>query len=111
LADDVATSKRVLEAQKGPVVVVGHSYGGAVITDAAAGIPEVKALVYIAAFAPEDNEVLAALGANFSPPELNSALIPEAAGFLYVDRSKFREVLCRDLSEEAARVAAVTQNP
>ena len=53
LPDDVATTKRVIDAEKGPVVVVGHSYGGAVITAAAAGNPNVKALVYVAAFAPE----------------------------------------------------------
>ena len=53
LADDVATTKRVIDAQKGPVVAVGHSYGGAVITAAAAGSSKVKALVYVAAFAPE----------------------------------------------------------
>ena len=88
LADDVATTKRVIEAQKGPVVVVGHSYGGAVITAAAAATPNVKALVYVAAFAPEVDEVLAAPGAKFAPPALSSALVPDAAGFLYVDRAQ-----------------------
>ena len=87
LADDVATTKRVIDLQKGPVLVVGHSYGGAVISAAAAGNPNVKALVYIAAFAPEANEVLAAPSANFAPPALNSALVPDAAGFLYADRA------------------------
>jgi pimeloyl-ACP methyl ester carboxylesterase len=111
LADDIATTKRVIEAQKGPVIVVGHSYGGAVITAAAAGNPNVKALVYIAAFAPEANEVLAAPSANFAPPALNSALVPDAAGFLYVDRAKFRDALCKDVPEADARVAAVTQKP
>jgi pimeloyl-ACP methyl ester carboxylesterase len=111
LADDVATTKRVIDAQKGPVVVVGHSYGGAVITAAAAGNPNAKALVYIAAFAPEANEVLAAPSANFAPPALNSALVPDAAGFLYVDREKFRDALCKDVPEADARVAAVTQKP
>lgn len=111
LADDVATTKRVIDAQKEPVVVVGHSYGGAVITAAAAGNPNVKALVYIAAFAPEANEVLAAPGANFAPSALNSALVPDAAGFLYVDRAKFRDVLCKDVPEADARVAAATQKP
>src|SRR6266702_1428487 len=53
LADDVAVTKRVIDAQTGPVVLVGHSYGGAVITEAAAGSANVKALVYVAAFAPE----------------------------------------------------------
>jgi pimeloyl-ACP methyl ester carboxylesterase len=111
LADDVATTKRVIDAQKGPVLVVGHSYGGAVITAAAAGNPNVKALVYIAAFAPDANEVLAAPSANFAPPALNSALVPDAAGFLYVDRAKFRDALCKDVPEADARVAAVTQKP
>jgi pimeloyl-ACP methyl ester carboxylesterase len=111
LADDVATTKRVIDAQKGAVVVVGHSYGGAVITAAAAGNPNVKALVYIAAFAPEADEVLAAPSANFAPPALNSALVADAAGFLYVDRAKFRDTLCKDVSAEDARVAAVTQKP
>ena len=56
VADDVATTKRVIDAQPGPVVVVGHSYGGVVMTGAAAGNPNVKALVYLAAFAPEVGE-------------------------------------------------------
>jgi len=111
LADDVVTTKRVIDAQKGPVVVVGHSYGGAVITAAAAGNPNVKALVYVAAFAPEANEVLAAPSANFAPPALNSALVADAAGFLYVDRAKFRDALCKDVPAAAARVAAATQKP
>jgi pimeloyl-ACP methyl ester carboxylesterase len=91
LADDVATTKRVIDAQKGPVVVVGHSYGGAVITAAAAGNTNLNALVYVSALAPEANEVLAAPSANFAAPALNSALVPDAAGFLYVDRAKFRD--------------------
>src|SRR3977135_2175866 len=60
--DDIATTKRLIEAQKGPVVVVGHSYGGVVISGAAAGNPNVKALVYIAAFAPEAGGPVAAVG-------------------------------------------------
>src|SRR5499426_4667804 len=65
LPDDVAVTKRVIDAQKGPVVVVGHSYAGAVITDAAAGNAAVKALVYIAAFAPDAGEALGALGEKY----------------------------------------------
>src|SRR5438105_6783633 len=60
LAEDIAVTKRVIDAQKGPVVVVGHSYGGAVITGAAAGNANVKALVYIAAFAPDNGEKITA---------------------------------------------------
>jgi len=111
LADDIATTKRVIDAQSGPVVVVGHSYGGAVITAAAAGSAKVKALVYIAAFAPEVDEVLAAPGAKFAPPALSSALLPDAAGFLYVDRTKFHDVVCKDVPLADARVAAATQKP
>jgi pimeloyl-ACP methyl ester carboxylesterase len=111
LADDIATTKRVIDAQKGPVVVVGHSYGGAVITAAAAGSANVKALVYVAAFAPEVDEVLAAPGAKFAPPLLSTALVPDAAGFLYVDRAKFRDAVCKDVPEVDARVIAATQKP
>src|SRR5262245_15732247 len=82
LSDDIATTKRVIDAQNGPVVVVGHSYGGAVITAAAAGDAHVKALVYVAAFAPDTDEVLAAPGEKFAAPPLSKALVPDAAGFL-----------------------------
>jgi pimeloyl-ACP methyl ester carboxylesterase len=108
---DVATTKRLIDAQKGPVVVVGHSYGGAVITGAAAGNPNVKALVYIAAFAPDANEPVAALQGNYSPPPLATALVPDAAGFLYVDTAKFRDVVAQDLPASLTRIAAATQKP
>ena len=111
LADDVATTKRVLDAQKGPVVVVGHSYGGSVITDAAAGNPNVKALVYIAAYAPETDETIITLNAKFSAPELATSGVPDAAGFLYVDRTKFHAVFCADVPEGEARIMAATQKP
>ena len=111
LADDVATTKRVLDAQKDPVVVVGHSYGGAVITGAAAGSKNVKSLVYVAAFAPDDNEQVSAAGSKFAAPPLFAALIPDSAGFLYVDRAKFHEDFCGDLPESEAKVMAVTQKP
>jgi pimeloyl-ACP methyl ester carboxylesterase len=111
LADDIATTKRVIDAQKSPVIVVGHSYGGAVMTAAAASSPNVKALVYVAAFAPEVNEVLSAPGAKFAPPALSSALVPDAAGFLYVDRAKFHDAICKDVPAADARVISATQKP
>ena len=111
LVDDIATTKRVIDAQKGSVVVVGHSYGGAVITAAAAGSAHVKALVYVAAFAPEVDEVLAAPGAKFAAPALSSALVPDAAGFLYVDRAKFHDVIAKDVPAADARVIAAAQKP
>ncbi|WP_245492105.1 alpha/beta fold hydrolase, partial [Mesorhizobium sp. M7A.F.Ca.CA.001.09.2.1] len=84
LAEDVATTKRVIEAQKGPVVAVGHSYGGAVITGAAAGNSNVKALVYIAAFAPEAGEPIGAYTEKY-PSALGSALRPDVAGVVTID--------------------------
>src|SRR4029434_4278618 len=81
-ADDVATTKRVIDAQIGPMVVVGHSYGGAVITEAAANNGNVKALVYVEAFAPDVGETIAAAGAKYPAPPPGPALKPDAAGFL-----------------------------
>jgi len=110
LGGDVETTKRLIDAQKGPVVLVGHSYGGAVITGAAAGSPNVKALVYLAAFAPGDGEPVGAFGDKY-PVDLGSALRPDTAGFLYIDRARFRELFCADVPEADARVAAATQKP
>ena len=110
-ADDVAFTKRVIDAQKGDVVVVGHSYAGAVITEAAGGA-NVKSLVYVDAFAPEVGETLGdPPGTKFSPAPLSTALVPDAAGFLYVDRAKVHDVFAKDLPEADARVVAVTQKP
>lgn len=110
LEDDVSVAKRVIEAQKGPVVVVGHSYAGAVITDAAAG-DNVKSLVYVDAFAPDAGEPLASAGDKFAPPPLNTALVKDAAGFLYVDRAKLHDVFAKDMPEADARIIAATQKP
>jgi pimeloyl-ACP methyl ester carboxylesterase len=107
---DVETTKRVVDAQQGPVILVGHSYGGAVITEAAADNPRVKALVYIAAFAPEAGEAIGAFGEKYPAP-LGAALKPDAAGFLYVDRAKFREVFASDVSATDASVMAAAQKP
>ena len=110
LAEDVATTKRVIEAQKGPVIVVGHSYGGAVITGAAAGEPNVKALVYIAAFAPDSGEPVGALNDKY-PTSLGQALRPDPAGFVYIDRAQFHAIFCADVPKDEADVMAATQKP
>jgi pimeloyl-ACP methyl ester carboxylesterase len=110
LAGDVETTKRVIDAQQGSVVVVGHSYGGAVITEAAAGNPNVKALVYIAAFAPEAGEPIGAFGEKY-PTQLGAGLRPDAAGFLYIDRAQFRELFAADVPASETAVAAATQKP
>ena len=111
LADDVATTKRVVDAQKENVILVGHSYGGAIITDAAAGNSKVKGLVYVAAFAPDAGEALGGLIERFSPSPLATALVPDSAGFLYIDRSKFQEVFANDLTKDEAALLAATQKP
>lgn len=110
LADDVRTTKRVIDAQKGPVVAVGHSYGGAVITGAATGNANVKALVYIAAFAPDAGEPIGAFNEKY-PAALGQALRPDAAGFVYIDRAQFRDVFARDVSVREASVMAAAQKP
>ena len=110
LAGDVDTTKRVIDAQTGPVVVVGHSYGGAVITGAAAGNANVKALVYIAAFAPEPGEIITAFGEKYPVP-LDHALRPDTAGFVYIDRAQFHDVFAKDVPAMEASVMAATQKP
>ena len=111
LADDIATTRRTIETQQGPVVVVGHSYGGAVITGAAAGSPLVKALVYVAAFAPDGGEKLGALAVRFGEALLGAALSRDAAGLVWVERAMFREVLAQDVPAEEARLLAAVQRP
>ena len=107
---DVETTKRALAMQTGPVVLVGHSYGGAVITQAAAGNANVKALVYLAAFAPEVGEPIGAFGQQYPAP-LGTTLKQDPGGFLYVDPVKFHEVFAADLPLAESNVAAAVQKP
>jgi pimeloyl-ACP methyl ester carboxylesterase len=109
LEEDVATTKRVIEAQKGDVILVGHSYGGAVISEAAAGNNKVKALVYVAAFAPDKGESLDGLIKKYPPTPLFAAVVPDSAGFLFIDQAKYHEVFAHDVTQEEARVLATTQ--
>ncbi len=110
-AKDIETTKRVIDAQQGPLVVVGHSYGGAVITAAAAGNPHVKSLVYVAAFAPDSGEALGALLQRSPDLGLGKALVPDAAGFLYIDPAKYPEVFANGLPLPQARAFATAQKP
>jgi pimeloyl-ACP methyl ester carboxylesterase len=111
LPDDIATTKRALATIKGPVVLVGHSYGGAVITGAGTGNPNIKSLVYVSAFAPDVGERIGQLLEKFGPAPLGSALIPDSAGFLSIDRTKFREVFASDVGKAEATVLADAQKP
>jgi pimeloyl-ACP methyl ester carboxylesterase len=109
-ADDVATTKRLIDAQTGNVVVVAHSYGGAVMTAAAAGNTKVKALVYIAALGPGAGEVLGPLLEKF-PNDVGKSFRPDAAGFVYIDRAAFHDVFCADVAKDEAAVMAAAQKP
>ncbi len=111
VADDVATTKRVIDAQVGPTVVVGHSYGGCVITQATHGAKHVKALVYLAAFAPDEGQTNGEMLGQYGEPPVQKLLRPDSAGFLYIDRSAFHAAFCADLSDTEASLMAVTQKP
>ena len=110
LKGDIETTKRLIDAQTRPVVLVGHSYGGAVITGAAAGDPKVKALVYLEAFGPADGEPVGAFGDKY-PADLSKALRPDSAGFLTVDRGQFHKDFAADVPAGDAAVMAATQKP
>jgi pimeloyl-ACP methyl ester carboxylesterase len=110
LREDVAMTRRVIEDQASPVVLVGHGYGGAVISAAAVGAPNVKAIVYVAAFAPDAGEHLQAL-LIAHPSKLATALVSDSAGFLSIDRAKFGEVFASEVSERERRVMAAAQKP
>jgi pimeloyl-ACP methyl ester carboxylesterase len=110
LDGDVANTRRVVDDQAGPVVLVGHSYGGAVITGAAAGEPNVKALVYLAAIVPDAGEPVAAFLDKY-PTDLSHAQKVDKGGFVSIDPSKFRQVFAADLPASEAAIAAATQKP
>jgi pimeloyl-ACP methyl ester carboxylesterase len=109
-ADDVAATKRVIARQTGPVLLVGHSYGGAIITEAG-NDPKVVGLVYIAAFAPDANETLLKL-LQSGPPAPNSGILPpDENGFVWYDLKKYHSGFCADLPEAQAAFLADSQIP
>ncbi len=110
LADDVAVTRRVLAAQNGPAILVGHSYGGVVITEAG-NDPKVAGLVYIAAFAPDKGESVSALIKNSPPGAPVPPILPPQDGYLFLDRTKFHESFAADVSPEAAAFMADSQVP
>jgi pimeloyl-ACP methyl ester carboxylesterase len=110
LDGDVANTRRVVEDQTGPVVLVGHSYGGAVITGAAAGNANVKALVYLAAIVPDAGEPVAAFLDKY-PTDLAHAQKVDKGGFVSIDPGKFRQVFAADLPAAETAIAAATQKP
>ena len=110
LADDVAFNKRAIAAQDGPVVLVGHSYGGVVISEAGTD-PKVQSLVYIAAFAPDQGESVQKLISNPPPGASVPPILPPQDGFLFLDRDKFRASFAADVSADAAAFMADSQVP
>src|SRR6476659_1645713 len=110
LADDVRAVRQVLAVQDGPAVLVGHSYGGAVITEAGTD-PKVAALVYIAAFAPDAGESVASLIANPAPGAPVPPILPPRDGFLLLDREKFAASFAADVDPELAAFMADAQLP
>jgi pimeloyl-ACP methyl ester carboxylesterase len=110
LADDVAVTKRAIAAQKGPVVLVGHSYGGVVVTEAGSH-PAVAALAYIAAFAPDKGESVSSLIADPPPGAPVPPILPPKDGFLFLDRGKFAAAFAADVPEKLAAFMADSQVP
>src|SRR5436853_3481899 len=105
LADDVAVTKRVIDAQTGPVVLVGHSYGGAVITEAG-NDPKVAGLVYVTAFAPDKGESVSSLIKDPPPNAPVPPILAPQDGYLFLDRAKFRAAFAADVSADAAALLA-----
>ena len=110
LADDVAATKRVIAEQQGPVILVGHSYGGVVITEAG-NDPGVAGLVYIAAFAPDRGESVAALIKDAPPGAPVPPILPPQEGFLALDKTKFAASFAADVAPEKAEFMANSQVP
>ena len=110
LADDVAATRRILDSQAGPTVLVGHSYGGVVITEAG-NHPKVTGLVYIAAFAPDAGESVAALIKDPPPGAPVPPIVPAGEGFLGLDKAKFRESFAADVGADKAAFMADSQVP
>ena len=110
LADDVAVTKRAIAVQNGPVILVGHSYGGAVITEAG-NDPKVAGLVYIAAFALDKGESVSSLIKDPPPGAPVPPLLPPVDGFLLLDKAKFPASFAGDVSPEKAEFMADSQVP
>jgi pimeloyl-ACP methyl ester carboxylesterase len=110
LADDVAVTKRTIANQDGPVILVGHSYGGAVITEAG-NDPKVAGLVYVAAFAPDKGESVSSLIKDPQPGAPVPPILPPQDGFLFLDKAKFPASFAADVEPETAAFMADSQVP
>ncbi|HZZ14317.1 MAG TPA: alpha/beta hydrolase, partial [Paraburkholderia sp.] len=111
LADDVAATRRVLVQQDGPTMLVGHSWGGVVITEAGANAPNVAGLVYIAAIAPDLHESAMDLMKRAAPMPAGAGIIADPSGFLWLDRARYHADFAADVPENLTRVLSAAQQP
>ena len=109
-ADDVAATKRIIDAQDGPVLLVGHSYGGAIITEAGNN-PKVVGLVYVAAFGPDTGETLSTTTKGFAPTPAIKEISQIEDGFLLLTAKGISEDFCQDLSASEKSTMLVVQGP
>jgi pimeloyl-ACP methyl ester carboxylesterase len=110
-SDDVGVLRKVLLRQEGPVILAGHSYGGAVITAAATGNSNVKALVYIAAIVPDEGETVGDVFRRVSPHSSAPKLQPDAEGFFWLTEDAFRTAVAPDASLSETALMSATQKP
>lgn len=111
LSDDVAVTRRLLSTVTEPTVLVGHSYGGVVITGTATDTPQVKALVYITAFGLDEGESLESLASQGPPSHGSAAIESDASGYLWINRDKFHDSFAGGTTDDEAAVMAAVQKP
>jgi pimeloyl-ACP methyl ester carboxylesterase len=109
LADDVAATKRAIANSAGPVILVGHSYGGSIISEAG-NDPKVVGLVYVAAFVPDKGESVALLTKDPVPGAPPAPILPPQDGFLYIDKAKFHAGFAADVDPKTAKLMADSQS-
>lgn len=111
LTEDIAAVRRALARIEGPVVLVGHSYGGMVISGAATDTAQVTGLVYVAAVAPEEGEAAGEILGRFAPSEALQNMVADSEGYVLLDRALFPELFAGDVPVETARAMAAAQGP
>ena len=112
LEDDIATTSQAFASLTGPTILVGHSYGGNVISNVGGNAENVLSLVYIAAYAPEEGESIQSINAHFPAPPLAMHLVPSyRSGFIWIDPAAFPQNFLQDVERMEARALAVAQKP